>query len=184
MNIKRVVIFSVIAAVLIAATVVGYILYKESARASLEAYNKQYDVCYRFNLNYHTTILFNKEKQIVNISEGTYTALRIHNYNQWVMMKTLQSGDVENLDPRIRSIGDNGIITLENVLGNPEPFSAIWAEDGPMDDGDFSDVFFSEYIFVTEYNGKYNLTRDRMLFLEERAYFYEVYDLDEELTFW
>jgi|GEM_PF-4186914 len=129
------------------------------------------DVCEQFNLDYTKIKPANSAMDKIILSQGTYTPVRIHNFNEWVKYKTLQVGGVEYLDPRIKDVGANGIITIEDILADPEALSALWAPGGPMDnleDKDYHNKIFSgtDLLYLTP-SGQ--LVQERKLTPNERA---------------
>jgi hypothetical protein len=174
---KNVAIISMLALVL-AVAVGGYLLNenkKQSQLISLRTYYKQLEICVLFNLNHQVIKQPNGIPTIIDVSGGEYTSEKIHNFNEWVKYKTHKAGGIEYLDPRIKSVGNDGIITLEDILENPEAIAALWAPGGPMDnidDRSYHNKIFRgpDLLYATVYG---RLAQERDLTSEERAHLFD-----------
>jgi|GEM_PF-2320282 len=170
----RILIFSVIAVIVIAVSVSGYALnenYKKSKLVALREYYNVLEVCKLFNLSYQDDKLPSGVPKIIDIAEGEYTSVRIHNFNEWIKYKTHQAEGAENLDPRIKSIGNNGIITIGDILENPSAIATLWASGGPMDNPDdrayHNDIFAGPDLLYLTPSGQ--LVQERKLTPGERV---------------
>ena len=133
---KKVVI--IIAIVIFAGSFIGfYFLNKNQQkveRAAFQDYLVTKDVYVKFGLKYEAvTAKHNGIKRIVNVSEGEYTPLRIHNYNQWAQ--------INGWPP----------LTLEEILNNPTDIEPVWDDNGPMTLDDIEKIFLkTDYLIIVE----------------------------------
>jgi len=133
--------------------------YQYQKQLEIDAANKEYSILIRvyrnFGLDLDIVTAKNGTNQIVNISEGEYTDIRINNYNTWVDYRIQQAEldpkneSLQNQLAKIMSVNEStgGKITLQNVYDSPKTVAAMW-NGGPMTMIEESEIFAKETIEI------------------------------------
>ena len=139
----------------------------------------KYDICSKFNLD-HVKVTMEMEgrpeKTQIYMYYGIDTPERMYNYHTWVQWRIWEAEQnpqdkilQEQLE-QIRSVGQEGRLTLDDLSEKSEKVAAIWAlETGPMSQKEQELVFGDFFLVIADETDENGIVINRTLVQQEQS---------------